>query len=94
MPPTISTPSSRTTSRHSRNHSVGERIGQGEKIGDILGSMQMVAEGVWNSKVVHEIAARLGVDMPICELVYKVCYEDFPAKEAVAAIMGRELKSE
>ena len=82
------------TSRHSRNHSVGERIGQGEKIGDILGSMQMVAEGVWNSKVVHEIAARLGVDMPICELVYKVCYEDFPAKEAVAAIMGRELKSE
>ena len=82
------------TSRHSRNHSVGERIGQGEKSGDILGSMQMVAEGVWNSKVVHEIAARLGVDMPICELVYKVCYEDFPAKEAVAAIMGRELKSE
>ena len=82
------------TSRHSRNHSVGERIGQGEKIGDILGSMQMVAEGVWNSKVVHEIAARLGVDMPICELVNKVCYEDFPAKEAVAAIMGRELKSE
>ena len=82
------------TSRHSRNHSVGEHIGQGEKIGDILGSMQMVAEGVWNSKVVHEIAARLGVDMPICELVYKVCYEDFPAKEAVAAIMGRELKSE
>ena len=82
------------TSRHSRNHSVGERIGQGEKIGDILGSMQMVAEGVWNSKVVHEIAARLGVDMPICELVYKVCYEDFSAKDAVAAIMGRELKSE
>jgi len=82
------------TSRHSRNHSVGERIGQGEKIGDILGSMQMVAEGVWNSKVVHEIAARLGVDMPICELVYKVCYEDFSAKGAVAAIMGRELKSE
>lgn len=82
------------TSRHSRNHSVGERIGKGEKIGDILGSMQMVAEGVWNSKVVHEIAARLGVDMPICELVYKVCYEDFPAKDAVAAIMGRELKSE
>ena len=82
------------TSRHSRNHSVGERIGQGEKIGDILGSMQMVAEGVWNSKVVHEIAARLGVDMPICELVYKVCYDGFAAKDAVAAMMNRELKSE
>ena len=82
------------TSRHSRNHSVGERLGRGEKIKDILGSMQMVAEGVWNAKVVHEIAARLGVEMPICELVYALCYEDFDAKKAVAAMMGRELKSE
>ena len=82
------------TSKHSRNHSVGERLGKGEKIGDILGSMQMVAEGVWNAKVVHEIAAKLGVEMPICELVYALCYEDFDAKKAVSAMMGRELKSE
>ena len=82
------------TSVHSRNHSVGERLGKGEKIGDILGGMQMVAEGVWNSKVVHEIAARLGVDMPICELVYRLCYENYDAREAVAAMMGRALKSE
>ena len=71
------------TSVHSRNHSVGERLGRGEKIADILGSMQMVAEGVWNSKVVHEIAARLGVDMPICEIVYRACYEGYDAKDAV-----------
>lgn len=82
------------TSRHSRNHSVGERLGKGEKIADILGSMQMVAEGVWNAKVVHEIAKRLGVEMPICELVYALCYKDFDAKNAVGAMMGRELKSE
>ena len=82
------------TSVHSRNHSVGERLGKGEKIDDILGSMQMVAEGVWNSKVVHEIAVRLGVDMPICELVYKLCYEGFDAKNAVTMMMGRELKGE
>ena len=82
------------TSRHSRNHSVGERLGRGEKVADILGSMQMVAEGVWNSKVVHEIAVRLGVEMPICELVYRLCYEDFDAHKAVAAMMERELKSE
>jgi len=82
------------TSVHSRNHSVGERLGKGEKIADVLGSMQMVAEGVWNSKVVHEIAAKLGVDMPICELVYRLCYENFDAKNALAAMMGRELKSE
>ena len=82
------------TSVHSRNHSVGERLGRGEKIADILGSMQMVAEGVWNSKVVHEIAVRLGVEMPICELVYRLCHEDFDAREAVSAMMSRELKSE
>lgn len=82
------------TSRHSRNHSVGERLGRGERISDILASMQMVAEGVWNSKVVHEIAARLGVDMPICDLVYKACYEGYDAKGAVADMMGRSLKSE
>jgi len=82
------------TSVHSRNHSVGERLGKGEKIADILGSMQMVAEGVWNSKVVHSIAKKLGVDMPICELVYALCYKDFDVKNAASSMMGRRLKSE
>ena len=82
------------TSVHSRNHSVGERLGAGEKIGDILGSMQMVAEGVWNSKVVHDLAKRLCVDMPICELVYALCYEGYDAKKAVQAMMSRDLKAE
>ena len=82
------------TSVHSRNHSVGERLGKGERIEDILGSMQMVAEGVWNSKVVHEIAKKLGVEMPICELVYALCYKDFAAKDAVKLMMERPLTSE
>ena len=82
------------TSRHSRNHYVGERLGKGEKIADILSSMQMVAEGVWNSKVVHGLAAKLGVEMPISSLVYSLCYEDFDAAKAVDAMMNRELKSE
>ena len=82
------------TSVHSRNHSVGERLGKGEKIADILGSMQMVAEGVWNSKVVHELAKKLGVEMPICDLVYALCYENYDARQAVGAMMTRDLKSE
>ena len=82
------------TSVHSRNHSVGERLGKGEKIKDILGSMQMVAEGVWNSKVVHDLAVKMGVEMPICDLVYALCYEDYDAKNAVRMMMERELKSE
>ncbi len=82
------------TSVHSRNHSVGERLGRGEKIGAILSSMQMVAEGVWNSRIVHALSRSLGVEMPICDLVYALCYEDFDASKAVDAIMSRELKSE
>jgi glycerol-3-phosphate dehydrogenase (NAD(P)+) len=82
------------TSVHSRNHSVGERLGRGEKIDAILSSMQMVAEGVWNSKVVHSLAAKLGVDMPICNLVYALCYEGLDARQAVTMMMTRELKSE
>ena len=82
------------TSVHSRNHSVGERLGKGEKIEDILGSMQMVAEGVWNSKVVHEIAKKLGVDMPICEMVYALCYKGLSAKDAAKKVMERPLTSE
>ena len=82
------------TSVHSRNHSVGERLGKGEKIADILGSMQMVAEGVWNSKVVHEIAKCLNVEMPICELVYALCYKGLSAADAAKMVMARKLKSE
>ena len=82
------------TSVHSRNHSVGERLGKGEKIADILGSMQMVAEGVWNSKVVHEIAKKLNVEMPICELVYALCYKGLSAADAAKMVMERKLKSE
>ncbi|MCQ2389512.1 MAG: NAD(P)-dependent glycerol-3-phosphate dehydrogenase [Kiritimatiellae bacterium] len=82
------------TSVHSRNHFVGERLGKGEKMADVLGSMQMVAEGVWNAKVIHGVARSLGVEMPITELVYKLCYEDYPARDAIAALMSRDLKSE
>ncbi|MBR1871187.1 MAG: NAD(P)-dependent glycerol-3-phosphate dehydrogenase [Kiritimatiellae bacterium] len=82
------------TSRHSRNHSVGERLGKGEKMAEILSSMKMVAEGVWNAKVIHRLAQDLGVEMPITETVYKVCHEDFPASAAIESLMGRELKSE
>lgn len=82
------------TSRHSRNHNVGERLGKGEKMADILASMAMVAEGVCNAKVVRELAGELGVEMPITEMVCKLCFEDFPAAAAIDALMARDLKAE
>lgn len=82
------------TSRHSRNRAVGERLGRGEKIDDILGSMKMVAEGVWNAHVVKDMADELGVSMPITEAVYRLCHEGMPVPKAIASLMNRPLKDE
>ncbi len=82
------------TSTHSRNHSVGERLGRGDKIEDILGSMQMVAEGVDNAKLLHDLAEQYEVEMPIADVVYKICYEGLPAKDAVMLLMERSAKPE
>ncbi len=82
------------TSAHSRNHSVGERLGKGEKIEEILGSMKMVAEGVWNAKVIHDLGVEKGVEMPITDQVFSLCYEGCPPLEAVRSLMSRDMKSE
>ena len=82
------------TSRHSRNRAVGERLGRGEAIADILASMKMVAEGVWNAHVVRAMAKRLGVSMPITDAVYRVCHKGLPVTDAITALMNRPLKDE
>lgn len=82
------------TSRHSRNHAVGERLGRGESIDAILGSMKMVAEGVWNSKVIHTLSKTYGITMPITDIVHGLCYEGVSAANAVATLMTRDMKAE
>lgn len=82
------------TSSHSRNHSVGERLGRGEAIGDILVSMKMVAEGVDNAKLLHDLAQQYGVEMPIADVVYRMCHEGLSAEDAVMLLMERQAKPE
>jgi glycerol-3-phosphate dehydrogenase (NAD(P)+) len=82
------------TSRHSRNHTVGERLGKGEAIQEIMASMTMVAEGVWNAKVVYALAKKNNVSMPITEAVYGLCYENLSVKEAVIRLISRDAKPE
>jgi glycerol-3-phosphate dehydrogenase (NAD(P)+) len=82
------------TSSHSRNHAVGVRLGRGERIADILASMQMVAEGVWNSHIVHALARGRGVEMPISNLVHRFCDEGLDPHAAVEELMGRESRAE
>ena len=81
-------------SRHSRNRSVGERIGQGEKLDDILASMTMVAEGVATCRSGWELSGRNEVEMPITAEVYRVLFEQKSPIEAVEQLMGRALKAE
>ena len=78
----------------SRNRTVGLKIGQGMKIQEITAGMTMVAEGVRTARSAHELAKKLGVDMPITTQVYQILYEDKNPIEAVKDLMGRELKVE
>jgi len=78
----------------SRNRNVGLQIGQGKSLQDILGSMQMVAEGVRTTQSAKELAERDGVDMPITQEVYAMLYEDKPPLKAVVDLMARPLRAE
>lgn len=78
----------------SRNRTVGIKLGKGMRLAEILAEMRMVAEGVKTTESAFRLAARLKVDMPITEAVYRVLYEDKPAREAVMELMARDLKAE
>ncbi len=82
------------TSTRSRNYTVGFRLGQGERLDDIVASMQMVAEGIKSTGPVLELAARVGVDMPIASEVGAALYESRPVTEVVTNLLSREVSSE
>ncbi|MBN2564903.1 MAG: NAD(P)-dependent glycerol-3-phosphate dehydrogenase [Candidatus Eisenbacteria bacterium] len=81
-------------SRHSRNRYVGESIAAGRTLSEILESMVMVAEGVRTARSVAELSRRYAVEMPICEQMNLVLFEDKPPKEAIADLMLRDPKPE
>ncbi len=78
------------SSAQSRNHHVGEELGRGRPLEEIVAEMSMVAEGVKTSRVVCEIARDLGVEVPIAEQVEAVCHRGRSAVSAVAALMQRQ----
>jgi len=81
-------------SRHSRNRGVGERIGRGEPLEQILGSMVMVAEGVHTARAARDLGARHGIELPITEQVCAMLFEQRSPREALGRLMARDLKSE
>jgi glycerol-3-phosphate dehydrogenase (NAD(P)+) len=81
-------------SKQSRNRHVGEELGKGRSVEDIIDEMNMVAEGVKSSKALLAIAQEQGVEMPIIEHVVKVVHEGMEVTEMAGALMGRDPKSE
>jgi len=69
-------------SPQSRNRWVGEQLGQGRKLEDILGEMTMVAEGVNTAVSMMELAERHGVDVPICREIYRVVQGEITGLDA------------
>ncbi|MDD5018980.1 MAG: NAD(P)-dependent glycerol-3-phosphate dehydrogenase [Candidatus Omnitrophica bacterium] len=78
----------------SRNHSVGERIGMGETVGQILASMKMVAEGVLTARSACGLARKFRVSMPISTEIYNVLFRHTHPRTAVKNLMERKKKSE
>jgi glycerol-3-phosphate dehydrogenase (NAD(P)+) len=82
-------------SGHSRNRHVGEELGRGKKLDEILTDMGMVvAEGVKTAQSAHELARRAGIECPIINEIYAVLYEDKSPEEAVRNLMARPSKPE
>jgi glycerol-3-phosphate dehydrogenase (NAD(P)+) len=81
-------------SSQSRNRRVGEELGRGRKLEDIVADMNMVAEGVKTSRAVVDLAEKVGVDMPIAEQVVGVLYGGKEASEVVPALMMRHAGAE
>jgi glycerol-3-phosphate dehydrogenase (NAD(P)+) len=77
-----------------RNRTVGEQIGKGKKLEQILADMASVAEGVPTTKSVMELARRYRVEMPITESVHAVLFEGKDAIAALTELMSREPKPE
>ena len=81
-------------SLQSRNHVVGIELGRGRKIDEIIGSMNMVAEGVRSCKPILELGEAAGVSMPITANVVRICHERHPVGEVVDDLLRTEIPGE
>lgn len=81
-------------SRLSRNRGLGEKLGRGEKIEDILARTVTVAEGYPTAKSAMHLGRRMKVETPIIDEVYAVLYEKKPVPQALRDLMSRDTKPE
>ena len=82
------------TSVHSRNWRAGNLLGTGHSLDEVLENMGMIVEGVATTKAARELAAALGVEMPITETIYSVIYAGKALEQGAQEIMLRDGKDD
>jgi len=82
------------TDDQSRNRRFGLLLAAGRTAQAALAEIGQAVEGYAAAGAIHEVAARAGVEMPLCEMAYRVLYQHLPAKEAVRSLMSRPIKAE
>jgi glycerol-3-phosphate dehydrogenase (NAD(P)+) len=82
------------TGELSRNRNVGLKLGQGQRLEDIVRSTRMVAEGVLTTRATLELARKFDVEMPITEQMNLVLHHDKKPLQAIRDLMERRLKEE
>ena len=82
------------TGNLSRNRYVGYQLGRGKSLDEIVSGMKMIAEGVTTTFSARQLAEREKEEMPICEQVYQILYQDKNPKKALKDLMSRRLKEE
>jgi glycerol-3-phosphate dehydrogenase (NAD(P)+) len=82
------------TDNLSRNRRMGLALAAGKTVEEAQEEIQQVVEGVKAAKAVHEVAEKLGIEMPIVNQVYRILYKGASPREAVEALMSRALKPE
>lgn len=78
----------------SRNRSFGIKIASGESPADIKDSQKTVVEGYWATKCFYEKCNDLNIEMPILSEIFQILYQKKRPRDALADLMGRELKQE
>lgn len=81
-------------SPHSRNNRVGKALGKGGKLDDIITNLGMVAEGVPNTKSIHDAGHKANVRTPLIDAVYEILYQNKPAVEALEELLTRDTRPE
>ena len=82
------------TDDQSRNRRFGRALASGKPIDQAIAEIGQVVEGYHAAKAVHMVAKKLGVDMPICEHVYRVLYEGMSIPDVVESMLRRDITPE